>query len=364
MSNTPITFGSESVTVEPDVHKDATFKVTTGAGKTLKSWPISKGVATVDLGWNETGSKDEGEDPMETEITVTVTAENGYDDHDYTFSASRMNPVGFDLLASDFVVEAPAGSDVVAAFGQIDQFTVNVAEKADELTFTVELEDIEKQVLMVSMGGDEVEPSNRKRADRTDEQRYEVELDDGANTIDLMVTSEDDEEQSYQLIVRRDARSGDANLKALSLSDRHAEPSVQSGHYIVHGQCGERRYDRLRSRRRRIMTTPASPKARRTRSLLQCGPQPDHGDGHRRGRNHGGLHREGDARRAGSFVGCGSGCAEPERRRAAEPGVRPGHAGVHGQCGERLLIRGYRSRRRRIMVQRQRRPKPGEPGRS
>ena len=130
VSRTPITFGSESVSVEPDVHKDATFKVTTGAGKTLKSWPISKGVATVDLGWNKTGSKDEGEDPMETEITVSVTAENGYDDHDYTFSASRMNPVGFDLLASDFVVEAPAGSDVVAAFGQIDQFTVNVAEKA------------------------------------------------------------------------------------------------------------------------------------------------------------------------------------------------------------------------------------------
>ena len=34
-----------------------------------------------------------------------------------------------------------------------------------------------------------------------------------------------------------------------------------------------------------------------------------------------------------------AGCAEPERRRA-EPSVRPGHAGVHGQCGERRFI-GY-----------------------
>ena len=186
-------------------------------------------MATVGLDWDKTGSKDdEGAATKATEITVTVTAENGYDDHDYTFSASRMNPVGFDLLASDFVVEAPVGSDVVAAFGQIDQFTVNVAEKADELTFTVELEDIEKQVLMVSMGGDEVEPSNRKRADRADEQRYEVELDDGATIIDLMVTSEDDEEQSYQLIVRRDARSGDANLKALSLSDGTLSPAFNA----------------------------------------------------------------------------------------------------------------------------------------
>ena len=227
--STPITFGSKSVSVEPDIHRDATFTATTGAGKTLKSWPVSRGVATVGLDWDKTGSKDDkGAATKATEITVTVTAENGYDDHDYTFSASRMNPVGFDLLASDFVVEAPAGSDVVAAFGQIDQFTVNVAEKADELTFTVELEDIEKQVLMVSMGGDEVEPSNRKRADRADEQRYEVELDDGATIIDLMVTSEDDEEQSYQLIVRRDARSGDANLKALSLSDGTLSPAFNA----------------------------------------------------------------------------------------------------------------------------------------
>ena len=226
--STPITFGSKSVSVEPDIHRDATFTATTGAGKTLKSWPISKGVATVGLDWDKTGSKDEGAATKATEITVTVTAENGYDDHDYTFSASRTNPVGFDLLASDFMVEAPSGADVVAAFGQIDQFTVNVAEKADELTFTVELEDIEKQVLMVSMDGDEVEPSNRKRADRADEQRYEVELDDGATIIDLMVTSEDDEEQSYQLIVRRDARSGDATLKALSLSAGTLSPAFNA----------------------------------------------------------------------------------------------------------------------------------------
>ena len=55
-----------------------------------------------------------------------------------------------------------------------------------------------------------------------------MELEDGANTIDLMVTSEDDEEQSYQLIVRRDARSGDANLKALSLSAGTLSPAFNA----------------------------------------------------------------------------------------------------------------------------------------
>ena len=60
MSSDAITFGSKSVSVEPDIHKDATFTATTGAGKTLKKWPVSKGVATVGLDWDETGSKDEG----------------------------------------------------------------------------------------------------------------------------------------------------------------------------------------------------------------------------------------------------------------------------------------------------------------
>ena len=230
MSSDAITFGSKSVSVEPDVHRDATFKVTTGAGTTLNSWPISSGVATVDLGWNETGSDDEGEDPMETEITVSVTAENGYDDHDYTFSASRMNPVGNELMASDFMLEAPAGAEITADFGEIDEFSVNVAEDADELTFTVELEDIEKQVLMVSMGGDEVEPSSRRRADATDEVRYEVTLASGANTIDLMVTSEDEVERPYQLVVRRGQapRPTNATLSALALSGVTLNPAFGS----------------------------------------------------------------------------------------------------------------------------------------
>ena len=226
MSSDAITFGSKSVSVEPDIHKDATFTATTGAGKTLKKWPVSKGVATVGLDWDETGSSDdEGEATKATEITVTVTAENGYDDHDYTFSASRMNPVGNDLVADDFTVEAPSGSEIAADIGEIDRFTVNVAEAADELTFTVTLQDIDKQELLVEIDGDEVTPSDSKRADGAHEQRYEVELKDAANIIDLTVTSEDEVEQSYQVVVRRDARSGDKTLKALSLSAGTLSPA-------------------------------------------------------------------------------------------------------------------------------------------
>ena len=139
-----------------------------------------------------------------------------------------MNPVGNDLVADDFTVEAPSGSEITTAFGQIDQFTVNVAEKADELTFTVTLQDIDKQELLVEIDGDEVTPSDRKRADGAHEQRYEVELDDGSNRIDLMVTSEDGVERSHQLVVRRDARSSDAALKALSLSAGTLSPAFNA----------------------------------------------------------------------------------------------------------------------------------------
>ena len=302
VSRTPITFASESVSVDPDIHRDATFTATTGAGKTLKSWPVSRGVATVGLDWDETGSADDqGAAAKATEITVSVTAENGYDDHDYTFSASRMNPVGNDLVADDFMVEAPAGTQITKAFGQIDQFTVNVAEAADELTFTVTLQDIDKQVLMVSMDGDEVTPSDSKRADGAHEQRYEVELADGANTIDLMVTSEDEEERSYQLVVRRDARSSDAALSALSLSAGTLSPAFNAATTSYTASVGNAvssvtvtataNHDGAG-----VAQSPGNPVA------LSVGSHPDHGDGHRRGRNHGGLHRDGDARRAGSFV--------------------------------------------------------------
>ena len=225
-SSSVITWASKNVTVTPDIHRDASFAATTES-RGARPWPQSRGVATVEPDYNATGSDDEGM-VKATEITVSVTAENGYDDTDYTYTVMRAAPVGNTLEAGDFTVEAPAGGEIMAAFGQIDQFTVNVAENADELTFTVELEDIERQVLMVSMGGDEVMPSDRKRADGADEQRYEVELDDGANTIDLMVTSEDDEERSYQLVVRRDERSGDATLSALSLSAGTLSPAFNA----------------------------------------------------------------------------------------------------------------------------------------
>ena len=51
---------------------------------------------TCELDFNRTGTPGRPS-PKETTLTVTVTAENGYDDHIYTVAVARANPVGNDL---------------------------------------------------------------------------------------------------------------------------------------------------------------------------------------------------------------------------------------------------------------------------
>ena len=210
-----------SVGVAIETKRSAGASVSVGLTKAVSGHSAS------DLPFNVTGS---GENQsLATEITVTVTAANGYNDHDYSFSVSRANPVGNSLAAGDFDVEDPADAQVAHAFGKVDRFTVNVAEAATDMTFTVTLEDIEKQDLVVEIGGKKQAPESREDDDDDNELRYEVELSTGANTIDMMVTSEDGEDREHQLVVRRDARSDDATLKALSLSAGTLSPAFNAG---------------------------------------------------------------------------------------------------------------------------------------
>ena len=202
-------------------------KRSSGASVSVGLTKAVSGHSASDLPFNVTGS---GENQsLATEITVTVTAANGYNDHDYSFSVSRANPVGNSLAAGDFDVEDPADARVAHAFGRVDRFTVNVAEAATDMTFTVTLEDIDKQDLVVELGGKEQDPASREDDDDDNELRYEVELSTGANTIDMMVTSEDGEDREHQLVVRRDARSDDATLSALSLSAGTLSPAFNAG---------------------------------------------------------------------------------------------------------------------------------------
>ena len=77
------------------VSDDATYTVQVGAGASVAGGASG---ATVELPYNATGSATTG--PLASTITIEVTAENGYNDHTYTFSVSRAAPVGY-ALASD-----------------------------------------------------------------------------------------------------------------------------------------------------------------------------------------------------------------------------------------------------------------------
>ncbi len=203
VSTDPVTYASESVKVKPTVAKNASAKVTTGSGSSMKTWRLNAdGVATVDLGYNKTGTTDAGKAAKATEITVSVTADNGYDDHDYTFMAHRANPVGNDLVVSQFDIEAPADASVRATKdGGVDAFTVYLDGDETALTFTIDLEDM--QTVAATLNGAAVDKAARKSGDRDNEVRYALTLASGANTVRITVTSEDGVDEAYDLVVRR-----------------------------------------------------------------------------------------------------------------------------------------------------------------
>ena len=221
-----ITWAAESVTVDAAAaDDDASVSVGAfdGTADDADRRACKDGVCTISF------DPTDGTDPGETTIEITVTADNGYHDAVYTLTGvKRTNPAGNSLVARDFDVEDPADAEVEKAPGRVDQFTINVDEATTDLTFTVTLEDIDKQDLVVELGGKKQEPASRDDDDDDNEVRYEVELSAGANTIDLMVTSEDGEDREHQLVVRRDGRSSDATLSDLRLSAGELSPDFDA----------------------------------------------------------------------------------------------------------------------------------------
>ena len=152
--------------------------------------------------------------------------------------------------------------------------------------------------------------------------------------------------------------SSDANLGCAEPERRHAEPNVQRGHYIVHGQCGERPYTSV------TVTATASHSSASvaydpgSTVPLSVGANPitvtvTAGDGTTKA-----VYRHGDARGAGSWV---------ERRDAEWPEPEPvctlnaqridaatTYAYTANVGKYRCLHHGYGSRRRRVMPLRSR----------
>ena len=198
---TPITYSSASVGIDADISGDADMVAMKG------STVCAGGVCELD--YNETpddGSGDETATPASTAITVRVTAENGYNDHDYTFTVSRANPrdnlpeglaatdgddttietVGFTATATVWTLSADAGATVEIAFDfKTVDFPVGHALAGDAMWC---------QTAKVTDAGTVLTAKTAARGDECDGMRFDVDMPATAGherNLTVRITSED-----------------------------------------------------------------------------------------------------------------------------------------------------------------------------
>ncbi len=204
----PITFASESVTVDATVSGDADVVVMMGDKM------CAAGVCELDF--NKTGSDETSN--ASTEITVMVTAENGYDDHAYTFSVSRTNPVDNvlergEILTQDGRQAGGSGGDGETA-GNPWQVTT-ASEDSAAITLTFNLEEIGTgddvicgQSISVKInGGADQDAINDTDNDACDDEQYRLSAATSGTVYEITITSQDDVAKKYYINLRRAAGS-------------------------------------------------------------------------------------------------------------------------------------------------------------
>ena len=199
LSNTSaITYSSASVTVEGTIADDASQVVMNG------TTACAGGVC--ELTYNATGSAGAGGTPPDDTITVMVTAENGYNDHAYTFTVTRANPadnvpeglsatdgdatttetVGFTATETVWTLSADAGATVEIAFDfKTVDYPTGHALAGDAMWC---------QTATVTDGGTDVDAKEAARGDECDGMRFDVEMPGTATherDLTVRITSED-----------------------------------------------------------------------------------------------------------------------------------------------------------------------------
>ena len=132
------------------------------------------------------------ETDIATEITVRVTAADGYHDHDYTFSVTRTDPAD----NSPDQIAVNAGSALTFTNG-IASATIAAADTSADVVVTLEA----GQSVAVAVGGTTIEGE----ADDTNENliTFEVSTSVGQTAVNITVTSEDGVDNSYTVNVVR-----------------------------------------------------------------------------------------------------------------------------------------------------------------
>ena len=161
------------------------------AGASAKASIADDDFSVGNLPFNKTGSTDAGT-AITTTITLTVTAANGYNDHDYTFAVERTAPEDNEPGSI-----TAAGSNVIWADGGYhDEGVAADLAKAD---IVIDLED--GQSVEVTVGGDAV-TGKAGTADDTIH-TFTVDTAVGQTTVNVKVTSEDGVAASMTISFRR-----------------------------------------------------------------------------------------------------------------------------------------------------------------
>ncbi len=195
------------------------------------------------LDYNRTNStRGEGEDKENT-ITVTVTAENGYDDHEYSLMVSRAAPIDDELTREEFLrVDLVDGEEEeTPAVGTGDGKTVARAftmETKNPTGFSMnmrialmELGDVEEgneycaqRVMMVKEYNDDDEDALDALNPSDDEDRYEDDVCRDTRyrlsvnkLYEIEIESEDSVSETYYLNTRNRDKSRDAELESLEI---------------------------------------------------------------------------------------------------------------------------------------------------
>ena len=193
------------------------------------------------LDYNRTNSSREGEDRATT-LTVMVTAENGYDDHEYTLMVSRAAPIGDEFTREHFLrVDVVDGEEQeTPALGDGDGKTVARAFTMETRNATgssmnmridlVDLGDPEEgneycaqRVVMVKEYNDDDEDA-LDALNPPDEDNYEDDVCRDTRyrifvnrLYEIEIESEDSVSETYYLNTRNRDRSGDAELESLEI---------------------------------------------------------------------------------------------------------------------------------------------------
>ena len=166
-----------------------------------------------ELDYNRTGTP--GPPARETTLTVTVTAENGYDDHIYSVVVARTNPVGNGLF-SDRARRHNADDTYTDAdgYGTFNEpYTLQTdSAAASSLRLHVDLRHLGvpdlnaacAQSLIVKDNADEeIEAEADAKGDICEDERYTLSVAEGGSRYTLRVFSEDGVEKVHHLALSR-----------------------------------------------------------------------------------------------------------------------------------------------------------------